>query len=101
MVLGLKFLLLRSFAGFFLGYDFGYPLVWGVTPCVSPFLIAIETCYFEILISLHLECSRLTFLCTYYGDVEPAAGGCRCTHEISLLLVLGLAQFRWFGTFVI
>ena len=52
-----------------------------------------ETCYFEVLISFHLECSRLIFLSTYYGNVEPAPSG--CTHELSLLLVLGLAQFRW------
>ena len=70
-----------------------------MTPSVSRFSTVIETGYFEVLISFHLECSRLTFLSTYYGNVEPVPGGCRCTHELNLLLVLGLVQCKWFGTF--
>ena len=69
-----------------------------MTPSVSRFLIVIETCFFfEIFISFRLEGSRLSFLCTYYGNVEAAPGGCRCTLELSLLMILGLAQLRGFG----
>ena len=76
---------------------FGPPFALRVTPSVSRVLIVIETSYFEVFISFHSECSRLTFLCTYYGNVEPAPGGCRYTLELSLLMILGLAQPRWFG----
>ena len=53
--------------------------------------------YFEVLI--HLECSRLTFLNTFYGIVEPTPGGREYTHELSQLLVLGLPRLDCMGTF--
>ena len=47
--------------------DFPHLMIWNV--------------YLEVLI--HLECSRLTFLNTVYGIVEPTPGGSEYTHELS------------------
>ena len=51
----------------------------------------------EILI--HLECSRLTFLDTFYDNVVPTPGGRGYTHELNLLLVPGLPSLGCMGTF--
>ena len=68
-----------------------------MTPSVSRLLIAIETLCFEDLILFHLECSRQTLLCTYYGNVESASGGCRFTHKLSLLVcyLVSLVYIVW------